>query len=240
MMNTVLADHGLHLLAYDFLLFEKFPGWLYAVNLGATTIWERWNSVLENGEISGTGMNSLNHYAYGSVVEFLFKHGAGIKAIEPGFRKVILEPKPDSRIGHINCKYDSASGQYVSNWKINDDGTISCHFEIPFGCSAIIKLPDSGRDSISVDPGKYDFTYKPTKKYLYPYDGDVRLELLVENKDALKIISQYLPQQIQIIEQGNIEELSKTLNDFKKHAEMLQQPVETFQEAISELRSVRL
>ena len=63
MMNTVLADCGMEDLAYDFLFFEGFPGWIYAVNLGATTIWERWNSILPDGQISGTGMNSLNHYS---------------------------------------------------------------------------------------------------------------------------------------------------------------------------------
>ena len=69
LLCTVLAENGLSELAYDFLLQEGYPGWMYAVNLGATTVWERWNSVGPDGTISNTGMNSLNHYAYGSVME---------------------------------------------------------------------------------------------------------------------------------------------------------------------------
>ena len=71
LLCQVLSEYGHPGLAYRFLLQEGFPGWLYAVNLGATTIWERWNSLLEDGSISGTGMNSLNHYSYG--IFFLLK-----------------------------------------------------------------------------------------------------------------------------------------------------------------------
>ena len=112
MLNTVLADNGMADIAYDFLFYEGFPGWMYAVNLGATTIWERWNSVLENGTISGTGMNSLNHYAYGSVMEFVYRHSAGIIPTTTGFKKVRIEPKPDIRIGTLCFDFDSAAGRY--------------------------------------------------------------------------------------------------------------------------------
>ena len=66
-----LFDNGLDSEAYQFLYNQNFPGWLYAINLGATTIWERWNSLLPNGTISGISMNSFNHYAYGSVVLYV-------------------------------------------------------------------------------------------------------------------------------------------------------------------------
>lgn len=94
MMCTVLADNEMEDLAYDFLFYEGFPGWLHCVNLGATTIWERWNSLLDDGSISGTGMNSLNHYSYGSVMEFVYRHTLGIQEAAPGFSKAILAPKP--------------------------------------------------------------------------------------------------------------------------------------------------
>lgn len=74
---SVLAEQGLGELACDLLLAEGFPGWMYAVSLGATTVWERWNSILEDGSISGTGMKSLNHYAYGSVMEYVYGYLAG-------------------------------------------------------------------------------------------------------------------------------------------------------------------
>lgn len=115
MLCTVLAECGLSELAYDFLLKEGFPSWLYSVNLGATTIWERWNSVGEDGTISDTGMNSLNHYAYGSVMEFVYGFAAGIRPLHAGFKKAVIAPHPDVRIPFINCSYNSVNGKYVCN-----------------------------------------------------------------------------------------------------------------------------
>ena len=82
-----LFDNGLDIDAYRFLFNQKFPGWLYAVNLGATTIWERWNSLYSDGTISGTDMNSLNHYAYGSVCEAIYSRIVGLKNMSPGWKK---------------------------------------------------------------------------------------------------------------------------------------------------------
>lgn len=95
--------------AYTLLFNEDYPSWLYEVNMGATTVWERWNSVLPDGSISGTGMNSLNHYAYGAVCEWIYQDVCGITPVEdaPGFKKVILAPKPDERLGW-------AYGEYMS------------------------------------------------------------------------------------------------------------------------------
>lgn len=71
-------------LAYHLLLEKGYPGWLYEVLMGATTIWERWNSVEPDGRMSGTAMNSLNHYSYGSIVEWMFRNMAGINPCEEG------------------------------------------------------------------------------------------------------------------------------------------------------------
>lgn len=79
-------------IAFRLLLNEDYPGWLYEVKLGATTVWERWNSLLPNGSISSTGMNSLNHYAYGSVMEWMCRDVAGLAPMEPGFRRAQLRP----------------------------------------------------------------------------------------------------------------------------------------------------
>jgi len=93
---NVLSENGANDYAYTLLLNDDFPSWLYAVKLGATTIWERWNSVLPDGTISGTGMNSLNHYAYGSIAEWMYRYMCGINPVEdaPGFRRIKLSPKP--------------------------------------------------------------------------------------------------------------------------------------------------
>ncbi len=82
------------------MFFRKgYPGWLYEVMMGATTIWERWNSIMPDGKISGTGMNSLNHYAYGAIMEWVYRNVCGLKPVEaePGFKKFLLEPEINHR-----------------------------------------------------------------------------------------------------------------------------------------------
>ena len=74
LLCNVLTDNGMTDTAYRLLLNEEYPGWLHEVKLGATTVWERWNSLDEDGKISSTGMNSLNHYSYGAILEWMFRH----------------------------------------------------------------------------------------------------------------------------------------------------------------------
>jgi len=140
----VLSENNNNELSYTLLLNEDYPSWLYAVTMGATTIWERWNSIMPDGMISDTGMNSLNHYAYGSIVEWIFRNAAGINPLEatPGFRHALLVPQPDSRLKYIKASLDSAVGIYESNWEFDDDGKVKYCFTIPFNASATVILPD--------------------------------------------------------------------------------------------------
>lgn len=193
LLCTVLAECGLTQLAYDFLLKEDFPSWLYCVNLGATTVWERWNSIGPDGTISGTGMNSLNHYSYGSVMEFVYAWAAGIRPAEAGFRKAVIEPHPDIRLPRLECAFDSAAGRYVSNTCINPDGTLSVHIEIPFGCEAQVTLPRSGKESETYFAGMYDFTYTPTRDFRKVYDEDTPICQLADNGQALGILFALVP-----------------------------------------------
>jgi len=88
MLCNVLSENGMNDLAYTLLLNEENPGWLFSVQNGATTIWERWDSLDETGQFSPSGLNSLNHYAYGAIAEWMLKYSAGIRArlTSPGFR----------------------------------------------------------------------------------------------------------------------------------------------------------
>ncbi|MBQ9412216.1 MAG: family 78 glycoside hydrolase catalytic domain [Oscillospiraceae bacterium] len=193
MLCTVLAECGLTGLAYDFLLKEGFPSWLYCVNLGATTVWERWNSIGPDGVISPTGMNSLNHYSYGSVMEFVYGWAAGIRPLSPGFRRAVIAPNPDYRLPTLECSFDSAAGRYVSNTKINADGTLSVHVEIPFGCVAELTLPRSGRGTETLGAGVYDFQYMPERDYRKPFDEHTAICLLGQNGQALDILFSLVP-----------------------------------------------
>lgn len=136
-ISRVLSDNGLSDYAYTLLLNEDFPSWLYEVNMGATTIWERWNSVLSNGMVSDTGMNSMNHYAYGAILEWMYRHMCGLNPCEdkPGFKRVVINPKTDSKFTNVLAQYNSASGIFVSGWRRENDSIIYT-VEVPFDAEA--------------------------------------------------------------------------------------------------------
>lgn len=143
LLCRALSENGAHEAAVSLLLQEECPGWLYEVGMGATTVWERWNSVLPDGRLSDTGMNSLNHYAYGSVVEWMYHDLCGIRPSEeaPGFRKAILAPQPDRRLRTARARYDSPAGTWESGWKYIEDDTVAYTFRVPFDTQAAAFLP---------------------------------------------------------------------------------------------------
>ena len=141
MLCDQLSEHGLSGLAVNLLLNEDYPGWLHEVKLGATTIWERWNSLDDAGHTSSTGMNSLNHYSYGSVVEWIYRHLAGLISLKPGFSSVRLAPTPVCALKHLSAEYRSASGLWKSAWSVTDPTHLSVSVTVPFGCRAELVLP---------------------------------------------------------------------------------------------------
>lgn len=152
----VLSQIGANDLAYRLLLNEDYPSWLYAVNLGATTIWERWNSLNPDGSISSTGMNSLNHYAYGSIVEWMYRDMCGLNPSSgedgvTGFRHACIAPKPDRSLQWARARYRSAAGLYESGWRLNEAGRLTLTIAIPFNASARVVLPHAKKDNITLN-----------------------------------------------------------------------------------------
>ncbi len=170
-----LSDNGSNDYAYTLLLNEDYPSWLYEVNMGATTVWERWNSVLPDGSISDTGMNSLNHYAYGSIVEWMYRNMCGLRPCEdgPGFVKAAIAPQPDSRIPWVKCRYDSAAGEYRINWEYKEDSW-NLEIEIPFNAFATVTLPWEGKYTINGKAGE--------KRIFNISTGHYSVQLARENK----------------------------------------------------------
>lgn len=187
----VLSENGANDLAYRLLLNEDYPSWLYEVKLGATTVWERWNSVLSDGSISSTGMNSLNHYAYGSIAEWMYRNMCGINPVEgtPGYKKIRLAPQPFGSLRFAKAKINAQCGYIESGWEINEDGSLSFNFIIPFNTKAELELPDVELNNVLVNSvsiaeagivgvqvgnkvicelmsGKYRINYMPTKNYV--------------------------------------------------------------------------
>ena len=154
LMQT-LTENGMADIAYDLLFQRKNPSWLYSVDNGATTIWERWNSYTLDKGMASKGMNSFNHYAYGCVCEWIWETAAGIAAdpAQPGFKHIIMSPIPDKRLGHVDAQYKSAAGLIKSSWKYEGD-TCVWSFTIPEGATATVNLPGDS-ESKEYEAGSY-------------------------------------------------------------------------------------
>ena len=141
-LMATLTENGMEDIAYELLFQRKNPSWLYSVDNGATTIWERWNSYMIDKGMGPRGMNSFNHYAYGCVCEWIWETVAGIAAdpATPGFKHIIMKPIPDKRLGHVTAEYRSAAGLIKSAWKYEGDTWI-WKFTIPKGVTATVTLP---------------------------------------------------------------------------------------------------
>lgn len=141
-LMPVLTENGMSDIAWELLFQRKNPSWLYSVDNGATTIWERWNSYMIKKGMGPRGMNSFNHYAYGVVGEWIWESVAGIASdpANPGFRHIIMKPVPDKRLGFVNAVYNSASGLIKSAWRYEGDKWI-WEFTIPEGCTASVTVP---------------------------------------------------------------------------------------------------
>ena len=141
LMQT-LTDNGMADIAYELLFQRKNPSWLYSVDNGATTIWERWNSYMIDKGMGPSGMNSFNHYAYGCVCQWIWETVAGIAADSavPGFKHIIMRPVPDKRLGYVKAVYNSAAGLIKSEWKYDGDKWI-WNFTVPEGATASVILP---------------------------------------------------------------------------------------------------
>ena len=176
--------------AFQLLLNEEYPGWLYAVKLGATTIWERWNSVLPDGRISGTDMNSLNHYSYGSIVHWLYQDVAGLAPAAPGFTKAQLAPHVHPALGHAEARYISASGTWRVYWQLLDGGRLHYECTVPFGCEAELLLP--GGESHTLTAGDYSWTYR-MKDENAAFSRKSTVRALLADPKAKEILLRILP-----------------------------------------------
>ena len=141
-LMPTLTENGMTDIAYELLFQRRNPSWLYSVDNGATTIWERWNSYMLDKGMGPQGMNSFNHYAYGCVCEWMWETMAGISAdtSEPGFKRIILNPQPDPRLGYVNASFNSPAGLIESNWRYDNDKWI-WNFTVPEGGLAMVTLP---------------------------------------------------------------------------------------------------
>lgn len=201
----VLSQYGYHKLATKIFLLEDFPSWLYAVNLGATTVWERWNSVEPDGSMNPEGMNSLNHYSFGAIMEWAYSYLLGIQNEKPGYQEFTFAPQFDYRLKQVNGYFDTPYGKIAVAYQIEADKehSIEINLTIPFGTIVNVELPRAENSSVSVNDankengrfsltcGTYTMSYIPSENYIEHYNDETPAseimadELLIEKIDAI-------------------------------------------------------
>ena len=137
--------------AYALLQQRECPSWLYPVTMGATTVWERWDSMLPDGSINPGEMTSFNHYALGAVADWMHRTVAGIAPLEPGYGKVLFAPRPGGDLTWAAASLETRHGLVAIRWTLDPDGGLSVDTTLPPGVSGVLSLPD-GRE-LEVGPG---------------------------------------------------------------------------------------
>ncbi|RIE05103.1 hypothetical protein D3H35_02945 [Cohnella faecalis] len=152
-LMEVLSESGYEALAFRLLLREQYPSWLYSVRQGATTIWERWDGWTEERGFQDPGMNSLCHYAFGSVGEWLYRHVGGIRPdpLSPGFGRSVIRPRPLGGLVSTRCEYDSIRGIIATDWTLRD-GEFELELTVPANTTALVYVPaDEGTTVLEDD-----------------------------------------------------------------------------------------
>ena len=151
-LTRMLSDNGYLKEAYGLLLREEYPSWLYEVKQGATTVWERWDGLRPDSSFQDAGMNSLNHYAYGAVGDWLYRTVAGLNddPAEPGYRHVIVRPRPGPGFNFAKATLMTPYGVASSGWRI-ENGRMTVTVRVPPNAHATVVLPGARLESVRED-----------------------------------------------------------------------------------------
>jgi len=146
----VLSRFGHADVAYQLLLQDTYPSWLYPVKMGATTIWERWDGIKPDGTFETPTMNSYNHYAYGAIGDWMYRVIAGIdtKTDAPGYKQIVIKPTPGGKFENASADYQTNYGKVSSHWKI-DGGSLSLDVEIPANTTATVYIPANAGSTVT-------------------------------------------------------------------------------------------
>jgi alpha-L-rhamnosidase len=146
----VLSNFGHADVAYQLLLQDTYPSWLYPVKMGATTIWERWDGIKPNGTFEDASMNSYNHYAYGAIGDWMYRVIAGIdtKTEAPGYKQIVIKPTIGGNLQDVAADYETNYGKVSSHWKVDKD-TVLMDVEIPANTTATVYIPAKNGDVVT-------------------------------------------------------------------------------------------
>ncbi|RDW89934.1 glycoside hydrolase family 78 protein [Aspergillus mulundensis] len=153
-ITHALTKAGHHQLAYRMLQESSCPSWMYPIRMGATTIWERWDSMLADGSINPGEMTSFNHYALGSIINWLHKTVGGVSPLEPGWRKILVQPLPGGTITSADVVYETPYGRLECRWEIRDGDRFWLELVVPPNSSATVVLPGREGETVVGSEGK--------------------------------------------------------------------------------------
>jgi alpha-L-rhamnosidase len=156
LVTDALTDAGEPALAYRLLLQTGCPSWLYSVTMGATTVWERWDSMLPDGSINPGEMTSFNHYALGAVADWLHRRVAGLAPGAPGYRRLVVRPLPTDRLTSASARHLTPYGEAAVAWE-RADGRLTLRLRVPVGATADVHLPGTA-EALAVRHGQYEWT----------------------------------------------------------------------------------
>lgn len=189
-----LSENGRHDMASILFMKEDYPSWLYAVNMGATTIWERWNSVMADGSFDTSGMNSLNHYAYGSIGDWMYRKITGLNQTSPGYKTFEVRPMFVRGLEEAEVQFESVYGKIVSSWSCRG-GMIRGKVVVPPNTQAVIFLPEKPEEeAIHTGSGIYEFEYNTETSLTYErFSMDSTFGEILEQPLAVKMFQQVMP-----------------------------------------------
>jgi len=154
-----LCSTGHYVAAYRLLLQQECPSWLYPVTRGATTIWERWDSMLHDGSINPGEMTSFNHYALGAVADWMHRTIGGLTPTEPGYRHMEIHPRPGGGLTHAQARHITPYGLAKSSWKI-ENGKFDLNVTIPANTTALVILPNGEQSEVGSGEWSWNVSYK--------------------------------------------------------------------------------
>jgi len=165
LLCDALTNAGAIETAYHLLMQRECPSWLYPVTMGATTMWERWNGIRPDGSLNPADMLSFNHYALGAVGDWLHRTVAGLAPAEPGYRRILVAPRPGGGLSRASAAHDTPYGRAEVAW-VRERGRLDVDVLVPVGTTATVRLPDPAWKETEVGPGRHHFTcsFRPAEE----------------------------------------------------------------------------
>jgi alpha-L-rhamnosidase len=184
------------------LLEKHYPSWLYPVTMGATTVWERWDSMLPNGKVNTGSMTSFNHYALGAVADWLHSTVGGLRS-QDGWRTVLVEPVPGGTVRSAKVSFDGPYGMVVCSWHIHRAKDVfQLELEVPPNSTAVVVLPDMrkglplGEEPVGVKVGSGKWAFEcpywvvvgewPPQRSMVPFWGREECDCFPTEADSRK------------------------------------------------------